>query len=356
MLEGKVKRFFDVLGGNSGLVEEFIYNNKPKSNADEIKVYTGATNLKMLKSINKDAILPNGKNIKFYSGEGIRIIRKGKAGSLKYIYDNNYTINDDAYILKAKEKYKDMINLKYFAYTQKQIFKDCVSSEGDGKNGTFNKTLFQEMYCEIPEIEEQNLIVKEYDRCMELKEKICNIKESINEILNKIPQCEKGNLYSVKDVFNMYSEDRRLTEEYIYNNQGQYPVYSAQKEGAYGYINSYRYDEEILFVVQYGDSGKTVLRKGKMNVGRNVCGLVPNNKFKGRVSLRFTKYILQAEFINNAKGKDLKSLSQETINSTMFFLPDYNEQIKLEKEYEKLENLKEKLNKIDKKISSIINY
>ncbi|MCI8965154.1 MAG: hypothetical protein HFJ43_02195, partial [Clostridia bacterium] len=352
MIKGKVKKFFDVLGGNSGLIEEFIYNNKPNKTEDEVKVYTGATNLKMLKSIDKDAILPNGKNIKFYSGEGIRIVRKGKAGSLKYINDNNYTINDDAYILKVKEKYKDMINLKYFACAQKQLFKDCVSSEGEGKNGTFNKTLFQEMYFEIPEIEKQKVIVKEYERCMELKEKICNIEESINEILKKVPKCEKGDLYSVKDVFNMYSEDRRLTEEYIYNNQGQYPVYSAQKEGAYGYVNSYRYDEEILFVVQYGDSGKTILRKGKMNVGRNVCGLVPNDEFKEKISLRFAKYILQAEFINNSKGKDLKSLSQETINSTMFFLPDYNEQIKIEEEYEKLEKLKEELNKIKEKISN----
>ena len=90
--------------------------------------------------------------------------------------------------------------------------------------------------------------------------------------------------------------------------------------------------------------------------GRNVCGLVPNDEFKEKISLRFAKYILQAEFINNSKGKDLKSLSQETINSTMFFLPDYNEQIKIEEEYEKLEKLKEELNKIKEKISNIINY
>lgn len=356
MLSGKVRKFFDVLGGNSGLTEEFIYNNQPKNIENSIKVYTGSVDDNQLKSVDEKAILPNGREIKKYSGEGIKIVRKGKAGSLKYINNESYTINDDAYILKVRDEYKDQINLKYFACMSRQMFKDCVTSEGEGKNGTFNKTLFQEMYCEIPAIERQKELVKEYEKCKNLEKKLYLIGNKIINMLNKVPDCKEGDLHPVSKVFTMYSEDRKLTEEYIYNHQGKYPVYSAQKEGAYGYIDSYKYDEEILFVVQYGDSGKTTTRNEKMNIGRNVCGLVPNKEYKGKVSLKYAKYILQAEFINNAKGKDLKSLSQETINSTMFFLPNYKEQLKIEKEYEKLEEIKEKIDKINNKIVNFINY
>ena len=60
-----------------------------------------------------------------------------------------------------------------------------------------------------------------------------------------------------------------------------------------------------------------------------------------------------AIFINNAKGADLKSLSQETIRATEFFLPDIEEQIKIATEYSKLENILKKLETANEKIQNI---
>ena len=184
--------------------------------------------------------------------------------------------------------------------------------------------------------------------------KIINSKiENIKKILNTIPKCNLGDLYKIEDVFNLVSEDRRLTEEYIYNHPGTYPVYSAQVNGAYGYIDTYAFEGEILSVVSYGDSGKTTVRNGKLTIGRNACGLLPKEEFKDKISLKFVKYALQAIFINNAKGADLKSLSQETIRATEFFLPDIEEQIKIATEYSKLENILKKLETANEKIQNI---
>jgi restriction endonuclease S subunit len=178
--------------------------------------------------------------------------------------------------------------------------------------------------------------------------------ENIKNILNTIPKCDFGDLYKIDDVFNLVSEDRRLTEEYIYNHPGIHPVYSAQVNGAYGYIDSYSFEGEILSVVSYGDSGKTTLRNGKLTIGRNACGLLPKENYKEKVSLKFAKYALQSIFINNAKGADLKSLSQETIKATEFFLPDIEEQRKIATEYSILESILENLEAANKKIEQIV--
>lgn len=310
MLSGKIKDFFMILGGNSNLTEDFIYNNQPNHNDKSVRVYTGATNRENeVRVITSDSILGNGKEIKCYEGQSIKIVRKGKAGSLHWIDDSKFTINDDAYVMQVREKYSNEINLKYMLYTQNKIISNCVSSNGNGKNGTFNKTLFEESFIKIPPMREQNQIVKEYEKAQKLKAHLIMIYENIEKVIRKNPKYDHGDELIIDDVFDILSEDRRLTERFIYNYQGEYPVYSAQIDGAYGYINEYKYDREILFVVQYGiGAGKTILRNGKMNVGRNVCGLIPKLEYEEKIDLRFAKYALENIFINNSKGTDLKSL------------------------------------------------
>lgn len=43
MLRDKIKKYIKISGGNSGLTEEFIYNNQEFDKKNAIKVYSGAT-------------------------------------------------------------------------------------------------------------------------------------------------------------------------------------------------------------------------------------------------------------------------------------------------------------------------
>lgn len=353
MIRGKVKRFLKIEGGNSGLTEDFIYLNQPKSKENEIIIYSSATQANTaLRRVDKDAKIKN-KNIKKFSGEGIIIARNGKAGSMTYLESGNYTMNDHAYVIQVRDEYKSEINIKYILHGIKKEIEDCITSDKQG-NRTFNKTLLEESIIEFPDIAIQNRLVSEYEKIYKMKNIIEKRIENIKNILNTIPKCDFGDLYKIDDVFILVSEDRRLTEEYIYNHPGIYPVYSAQVNGAYGYIDSYSFEGEILSVVSYGDSGKTTLRNGKLTIGRNACGLLPKENFKEKVSLKFAKYALQSIFINNAKGADLKSLSQETIKATEFFLPDIKEQRKIATEYSILESILENLEAANKKIEQIV--
>lgn len=352
MIRGKVKKFFKIEGGNSGLTEDFIYLNQPKNKKNEIIVYSSATQEDTaLRKVDKNAKIKN-KEIKKISGEGVIIARNGKAGSMTYLENGNYTMNDHAYIVQVRDEYKNQINIKYILNGIRKEIEDCITSDKQG-NRTFNKTLLEETIIEFPDLDVQNNLVSEYEKFYKMKNFINSKIENIKRILNTIPKFNVGDLHKIEDVFDLVSEDRRLTEEYIYNHPGPYPVYSAQVNGAYGYIDTYMFDGEILSVVSYGDSGKTTIRKGKLTIGRNACGLLPKEEFKDNISLKFAKYALQAIFVNNAKGADLKSLSQETIRATEFFLPDIEEQIKIAAEYSKLENMLKKLENVNKKIQNI---
>lgn len=352
-MRGKIKKFYKIEGGNSGLTEDFIYLNQPFIKEDEISVYSSATQeSNLLRKISKNAKI-KGKTIKTFNGKGVIIARNGKAGSMIYLNDGKYTMNDHAYFVQIKDEYKDKINLKYIMFGFKNEIEKAITSDKTG-NRTFNKTVFEESIVEIPNIEEQNMLVQQYDKLISIKEFIETKISNIDSNLKTIPKTYVGNYYKIGQIFDLVSENRKMTEEYIYNHQGKYPVYSAQIDGAYGYIDTYDFDGEILSVVSYGDSGKTTIRKGKLTIGRNACGLLPKKEYKDKILIRFAKYALQDVFINNAKGSDLKSLSQGTINSTEFFLPDMKEQEIIANEYEKLENMLKVLQKINNKICKLI--
>lgn len=148
-LEGKkhpINEILDVCGGSSFLTEEFLYNNS--DNLEErIPVYTGAVDFTG-KYVNKN----KARNI---FNNCIKITRKGQAGAMSYI-SGEFTINDDAYVIKIKEKYKKEINVFFLQLYLSTIISKAVSAE-DG-NGTFNKTKFKEMEIILPKIDVQNKI------------------------------------------------------------------------------------------------------------------------------------------------------------------------------------------------------
>lgn len=174
-----VSTILDCMSGNSGLTEEFIYRNQ---NGDGVKcrVLSGATKEdNELEQVSAQSIL-NGKPLKFHHGEGLLIFRKGKAGNLRYLPNGNYTMNDDAYIISVKPNTSYNINLKWLSIQYRDLFKEYSSGEG---NATWNKSgFFSHAKIDIPSIDFQNLVVEQYDKSQEIKNKCLKIKNEIKKI------------------------------------------------------------------------------------------------------------------------------------------------------------------------------
>ncbi|MBU4502550.1 MAG: restriction endonuclease subunit S [Nanoarchaeota archaeon] len=178
-----ISRIFDVYGGNSGLKEEFIYNNLPLSNKDAVEVYSGATlSENRLGRVAKNAILPNGKKLKLFQEKSILVSRKGKAGSMTHMTDDIYTINDDAYVLIPKSKWKDKINIEWFTYQYQPLFLNIATSKSD--NATFNKKWLYRVKVQTPEISMQNDIMQNISAIKQLIEKLKITDNKLTELLD----------------------------------------------------------------------------------------------------------------------------------------------------------------------------
>lgn len=212
------------------------------------------------------------------------------------------------------------------------------------------------------DIQKQNEVIERYEYIEELKVKVDSYNKLINNIKIDITNDFKIEHFKVSNLFEILGEEN-LTKKYINLNKGEYPVYSGQLEndGVFGYINSYKYDETLLTWVTYGNSGHIKKVSGKLNIGRNNCGLRPLNK---SLSLDYIKFIAQPIFIENVKGEKQKSLPQSIVKEIKLPIPvdnfgniDLEAQNEIASKYIKIESIKKSiLNELNKILETEIDF
>lgn len=163
--EYPITKVLDLIGGSSYLTEEFLYNNSDDLD-NLIPVYTGALSF-------NGRYVNRSKCSKIFSNS-LKLTRKGLAGQMMYI-KGDFTINDDAYVIKIKEDFVENVNIHFLHFYLSTLVLGAVSSE-DG-NGTFNKTKFLSYDVKLPDIKFQNKYGELFERYLELKEICSKIKE-----------------------------------------------------------------------------------------------------------------------------------------------------------------------------------
>lgn len=212
-----MREYFNVFGGNAGLTESIIYWNPPKTEERNIIVYSGATlDTTLMGSIDAAAVI-NGRPVKIFAGPAIVIVRKGLAGKTKYIGAGKFTINDDAYVIKVKDKYAGEINIEWAEKIIHKYTDSCITSRGT--NGTFSKEQFLDLDFTYPSMDEQKEI-------LEIYKSIDNLNCKVSEILGHIKKINKCIISDGAEIqkeagtlFEMSGGNAGLTEEFIYNNQ-----------------------------------------------------------------------------------------------------------------------------------------
>lgn len=177
-----IAEILDYVSGNSGLTEEEVYQ----------KILLGGVKYKILSgSISADTELGSvpkfklkGKTIKvFENQEGILVARKGKAGHTTFLPKGKYTLTDDAYVLYLREDCKYGISIKWLQIQYRNLFFEYSSSSA---NGTWNMTgFFKDVKIDIPEINEQLIIVSEYEKLYNTQERLLSIDKITEHLFNK---------------------------------------------------------------------------------------------------------------------------------------------------------------------------
>ena len=154
--EVKIEDCFKIEGGTSDLTEEMIYQCFTNDSNDELPVFSGATlknNFMGHISKNKSSSI---LNLKIFKAPVILISRNGYAGTMRFISEGEFTINDHAYVMTLKEEWLGKINLIWFINQYQELFFNLVTSKSD--NSTFNKSYAERQIVKIPDINFQNEI------------------------------------------------------------------------------------------------------------------------------------------------------------------------------------------------------
>jgi type I restriction enzyme, S subunit len=176
--EEKIKKVFKIIGGSGGLTKEFIYNNLPDSIDESIPILSSATiDEKSMGFVSRHSKL-EGNNLLIFDAPAILVTRNGHhAGTMKYITNGEFTVNDHAYVLIPKENWIKKINLRWFVNQYQELFYNLVTSKID--NATFNKKYAGKQRIQIPDIKSQNKIA---EKLFEIDTNIDKLKKSKEQI------------------------------------------------------------------------------------------------------------------------------------------------------------------------------
>jgi len=153
----------DVIGGNSGLTEEYIYSLLLHRGERKYRLLTGSMDVASAIHIHQCQHPKNADRlISVYSGEAVHVVRKGKAGHVNYLEGGHYTLNDDAYLLVPKKETGIKLSLRWLAEANRQLFREYASNSD---NGTWNMSgFFDHATFDIPAFEEQKEALKAMDK------------------------------------------------------------------------------------------------------------------------------------------------------------------------------------------------
>ncbi len=180
-----LSKIIDYLSGNSGLTDEYLYSQLQSNFERKYLILTGSIDYGIKRYIHRCKHPKNSTKLINVIEEKpiIHVVRKGKAGSIKYFETGNYTINDDAYLFYLREDNPYQVSLKWLSY---MLRPKCLEYSSSSENGTFNKTgFFKYVTINIPFYDEQMVVVKEYERLEKIEEKINNLSLITKQLLSR---------------------------------------------------------------------------------------------------------------------------------------------------------------------------
>lgn len=179
---------------------------------------------------------------------------------------------------------------------------------------------------------------------------------------NKKVRKEKQGYEDVKFgiITDSYNGDTSLSQTYISNHHGEYPVLSAKTLGdaVKGYIDTWKYDMECIQITTNGENSGTVVfkPKQKFSVGADTRVFTIKEEYHDQISIKYVYYAMRMELSREEYSWKNKS-GKNVINSTNIHIPIKSDgQYDLDKQntiVKALEKAEEKIGAIDLKAKNI---
>lgn len=213
--------------------------------------------------------------------------------------------------------------------------------------------------------EKKSIGIKDFDVVLsELIKDIEDSKEKIKKIEKEISKV-KFVKKKITDIFDIELGKAEYTKEYINDNKGAYPVYSAQttNDGEIGRINHFDWDIECLsWSIDGSYPGRVFYRKGKFSVTCHSGLLIIKKEFKDELDYQYLYFLLNNHLPNFAIGYGNQRLKKTHLEKDVekIIIPigkngefSLKKQKEIANKYEVIKNIKKKLEMGYHKISEL---
>lgn len=202
--------------------------------------------------------------------------------------------------LILKDLYKNKINLKYIEKILQLIYSE---------NNENSLKKIEQLNISIPvdlngefDVVKQKIIAEKFNLIYELRDN--QILEELKLYYKNIKIVEK-NIYiflprKVKDLFTIERGKGIYTKTWCKNNNGEYPVYSADNNTALGYMKSYDFDGKYLTISVNGIAGVIKIIEDKFSTNADRVVLVPKIS---KINLEYISNTLEGKLRDIAKGR-----------------------------------------------------
>lgn len=370
-------KFLDIFNpiekGSHGLADEAIYGSIINSEV-MIPLYGGNSQHNYTERyIAKKTMTVDGTEANVFSGEGIVISLDGSAGCMTYKSGELFSLNHHAGFITLNESGKDKVNLRFFSLFMQNHYKALSVSDG-------SKTLsLSQIYSDdfsLPSKETQDRVIEMIETVMPKVDYLIRLRENLDSILQKhlsiaYKKYQKRNI-RIKDCIDHSGGTAGLTEEFIYSTLlipgEKYKVRSSSTsdDTLIGYVPQCKIGDsdikinarsETLLVARNGNAGQAeYLVNERYAINDHAYILFVKEDCPYRIHLKWLSIQYREEFLSYASSSD-----NGTWNMTGFFnhvvidIPDYDEQLKIVRLYEKAEIIKSKINQLTDKLSVLLN-
>jgi restriction endonuclease S subunit len=136
---------FDFLERNSGLTEEFIYNNTSPVSNQLLPVYSAS--YKPIGYLPFDTV-KNGKPLKVCEGNVIIIFRQGYAGKMYIPDEDRFFASEHTIPIRVKESFQSRVNINWFVkYYEPEVLRYVT---GKADSGNFSELAFKKIPLLLP--------------------------------------------------------------------------------------------------------------------------------------------------------------------------------------------------------------
>ncbi|GEM_PF-1962785 len=364
----KIGDMFRFLGGNSGLTEEFLYNNQPKIDEPIIPVLTGSSDVTVpFGYVSKDCLL-NERKVRFYSGPSIVVVRKGKAGKMMVVDTGEFAINDDVYAMKLYDEWIDKIDLDWFVHQYQSLFYNLSTSKSD--NATFNKEYAEKQDVMIIDSTIQKRISSNLKRMKAIKNHVGKIQLELLDLVNKNIIVSKASAVPLDKVVYFEGGNPGLTDEFVYDNQphsesdtvkilssatlDDNQMGEISRDARLGSQTFKIFKGPCILVARNGYAGTMRYVEGEFTTNDHAYVMMLNDAWKDRVNLRWFAYRFQTQFYNLVSSKsDNATFNKEYAQRTEVQIPEKSIQDRIAERLVAVETVTKNLNVIRKKIEQI---